>query len=264
MRYQRHSHPKESSSAQSPGSKHGLSLPAVPVLQHKTAAEELQMKTASTVSSSLPVVQRLKWTRVANRLKVYNESDGSVRAPGEDEELSASIGTNEWRPGAVWDDDAGKWLEVSESGLVDRKENMVFSPVNVAKYDEGTDKNFGHRFDFSVWMKADSIKWWEKTEKPYVDTMEPNAWTDMYAAYKSTSAVFAGAKNIGPKYQAYTFNDPPGILREPNNKRLLEFKLEFEDNAAQKGLITAKQELATDAEGEIAKQEFEILSQSVT
>jgi hypothetical protein len=94
--------------------------------------------------------------------------------------------------------------------------------------------------------------------------MDENVWKDLYIDYGQSSNVFEGARNTKfNKYAHLKFKDPPGIEKKANNSRKLEFDIELEDVYDKKIKIEAEQNLATDADNIITKQEFDIKRKDV-
>ncbi len=206
------------------------------------------------------VVQRLKWIRDDNKYKVF-DAIGSYRTANT-EEMENFPGTDVWRPETVWDDDEKKWYEISGSELVERVEDIRITPFMYQPYCENSGDKiiFGHKIGFTTWFKGQEIKWEEKTNEPYdlvYAIMEKDAWIDLYSILKGSSNVFAGARDINnKKYKGYAFSDPPGIFKEPNRNRILEFKISFKDVSGNVKTIQATQVLRTDEKGDITEQSF--------
>lgn len=127
---------------------------------------------------------------------------------------------------------------------------------SVTRYTEG--RLFGHRFTLTVQMNdPDELRWWERTDKPYLHHMEADTWTDMYT---DDSDVFTQWEP-SPGRKTMTFVDPPAMHLAPNAARDLEFWIHFEgynrETETKSGVVVrAIQILRTDAESKISRHEF--------
>jgi hypothetical protein len=211
-------------------------------------------------SNNNDIIQRLKWIKDGKNYKIF-VGIGNYQDSG-DEAMENFPGSDVWRPETVWDDDEKKWFEIEDSTLIERVEDIRIAPFTYQEYCENTGDKiiFGHKISFTTWFKGQEIKWEEKTNEPYnlvYATMEKDAWIDLYSILKDSSDVFAGARNINTtKYKGYVFSDPPGIFKEPNRNRILEFKISFKDISGHTKTIQATQILRTDDRGDITEQSF--------
>ena len=139
--------------------------------------------------------------------------------------------------------------------------SIEFQLLNVQPYQ--ADGQFGHRFTLRIALEERDnarLNWIERTDRPYVEGMPPDTWTDMFQLVHGQSAVFNGWNQSQDGSGAVTvdFLDPPSMRMEPYAQRSLEFWIVVLDgNGEDWAVWQGVQELACTDTGAISTQSLE-------
>ncbi|WP_147300697.1 hypothetical protein [Lysobacter silvisoli] len=138
---------------------------------------------------------------------------------------------------------------------------IAFELVSVVPYRE--DGQFGHRFTLRLALEERDnarLNWIERTDRPYVEGMEPDTWTDLFQLVHGQSRVFNGWNESQDDSGAtlVTFVDPPSIREEPYARRTLQFWIvALDGNGEDWAVWQGIQQLACSDTGAIVTQTLE-------
>lgn len=130
------------------------------------------------------------------------------------------------------------------------------------------DNHFGHKFTIRLTsgeydFTDCNLRWYERTNKPYIDNQTEGEWIDLVDAIGEGSDVFVNWFNRDNTLNTIDLIDPPGINccnEGKTNSRILEFYIVFSNEDGEAVWLRLQQELKCEGNSIIC-QKMEILEE---